>query len=840
MFTTAAASGCRETPSRHTARLLAAPLDVSLLGQPLGADLYARNGFRLVGVSAAAADVPLEAAIQKFRNLQRLSPNAALGQSVSLGYELPLSREDALESLARLKDPRHRLLSELFWPHLAAERFAIPGSKRLLASDDLIAALEAGAQGADREAALARHALAIIFHNRAIADELLHADGKDSQAAWSRALAWWARVVDCDTFWAYIQERGERLDDPRVRRTNIDAAREQLPLALLAWQSLFVSRYGPDWRPEDIHRHFSLIHGASFREEAKRTAVLAAASRLAKTRLEPLIDRLREATSGTAKLSRRQAREALSPVLAEALALRRFLASESRRSDSELEVAEFDVLAEEGLRVVSGDKLDYSDEQPRALLFSAIATRRLLSLPLSKPMRRKVQSGLDRDIALLYRGFLPDWAGLDPTRCWFLDCDEAESEAAILLPVYRVTRVTYRGIKWEQRQVVVPRSERARSVHEGRATVLDVASLSDEMLDDESRRIVVQIRQAEAETRAAIDRESVAMQAEVESAEGEVKVALAEQTARVASQVADDQAYLEDVQRRHDVLLAPEIEQHRNAMALARKKAAAPIAHAEKHYQEALAANRGLQGLFRTKKGHLATLAAVYCPVAAAASFWLPPVSASAIVIVAALLMLAYLVVARSRRLAAANRPVLEARRALAEAEQALDRQHTEARSRLAQWAEQEGAAATARLAAVEAESGRLRSDGATRVAQIRDVRQGAMRQIQQRASAAAERLHAALAARVKPKPESEKSSFPAYRKAKASGFLDGSGPSQSEVNGLIEREVKAFMDSLSALERQRFVRFLSAISPNQREQFLESLFERPAAERRRVLQELP
>jgi hypothetical protein len=840
MFTTDAAAGRRETTSRNRARLLATPLDVSLLGQPLRADLYARNGFRLVGMSASADDVALETAIQKFRNFQRLSPSAAMGRSISLGYELPLCREDALESLARLKDPRHRLVSELFWPHLAAERFTVLGSTRQMANDHLVAALEAGAKGSGRDAALARHALAVIFHNRAITEELQPEDGKDSTAAWSRALDCWAQVVDSDAFWEYIQERGERLDDPRVRRTNVDAAREQLPIALLAWQSLFVSTYSLEWRPEDIHRHFSLIHDCSFREEPKQTAVSAVAGSLTKTRLEPLIDRLREATSGTAKISRRQAREALSPVLDEALKLRRFLASESRRSGDELEVAEFDALAEEGLRVVSGDKLDYTDEQPRALLFSVVATRKLLSLPLSKPMRRKVQSGLDRDIALLYRGFLPDWAGTDPSQCWFLKCEEADSEAAILLPVYRVTKVTNRGVRWEQRQVVVPRSERARAAHEGLATVPDVASLPEEILDEESRRLVSQIRQCEAETRGAIDHESHAMQAEVKAAEDDLMAALAQQTARVAGQVARDKVHLEDVMRRHDALLAPEIERHRHAIALAREKAAGPISHAEEGYNKALEANRGLRGLFRAKTGHLATLGAAYCPVVAAASFWLPPTSAMATVIVVALLMLAYLVAARSRRLAAANRPVVEARRALVAEEEALERQHMEARSMLARGAEQEGAEATARLAAVDAETGRVRSDGVARVAQIREVRQASMRQIQQRASVASERLHEALATRVKPKPETEKSRFPAYLKAKSSGYRDGSGPSQSEVEGLIEREVKTFMDSLSVLERQRFVRLLSALSPNQREQFLNSLFDRPPAERRRSLQDIP
>lgn len=839
MLTTAMAAGGQGKPAVFKARLLAESLGVSLLGVPLTADLYARNGFRLVGAFASSDETALEKAIQKFRNLQRLSPQAALRQSIPIGYDSSLCREDVVESVARLKEPRHRLVCELFWPHLSEERIAEVQSAGRLDCDSVITALEEGAKRSDREGALAGHALAVVLQNRALAEELDGRDTSELATAWPRALDRWVRVVESDPFWAHVHERAEWLDDPRVRPADVEAVREQLPIALLGWHQLFVAAYSRESRQEDIHRHFRFMHDSGFAKEPKRTAVMAAVNRLAKTRLEPLIDGLREATSGTGKLSRQAAREALNPVLGEALALRQLLASELGNSGDELEVAEFDVLAEEGLRVVSGGNLDYGDEQPRTLLFSVVSTRKLLSLPLSKPMRRRVQSELQTDIGHLYRGFMPDWAGTDPARCWFLKLEEADSEAALLLPVYKITSVKGGTVHWESRQVVVPRSERARSIHEGRLGVSDFASLPDEVLDPESRRLATQIRNAEAEMRTAMGDEFRAMDAEVQLAEEDLARSLGEYNRRVASQVALDKAHLDEVTRRYEALLTTETESHRQTIAAERQQAAGPIAGAEKAYREVVEANRAFKGLFQVNSHHLAMLLAIYCPFAAAAGFWLPRGSAIASVIGITLLLLGYLAAARSRRVAIARIPVEKAKAALVAKEDKLNLEHLDAKSRLAKREKEDGAEAAARLAHVEAERARLRGDAATRIDNIRRACQAVVREVEQRTADEVAELHERLAARIKPRPESEKTAFPGYRKALSAGYRDGTRPSEAEIRDLAQREMREFMNALSSADSETLSLLFRVLDSDQTDQLIQSLMELPPAARSEHLRDL-
>lgn len=827
-------------PQAHgeAARLLATPLGVSLFDIPLSANLYALNAFRLVGVAASVAESGLEHAIQRYRNLLRLSPQRAMGLSAPLGYEVPLRPEDALESVAKLEDPRHRLISELFWPHVVLEDgpSMVPAAGRTAGR----AVQDCPADGrpvSTLDQALARHAQAVVLHNEALADEL-SGTGANGTDTWPRALELWAQVADCSEFWTFLRERAERLDDPRVGPEDVRAVERELPSAVLAWNELFLASHGSTWNVTGIDRHLQLVRSSGFAQRHKDAALLKMLGQLAKGRLNPLIDRLRQAISGGGKLRRLAARDALNPVLLEAQQLRDYFGAVAPTLCADLELGEFDALAEAVLEVVSGDKLDYSEDNPRALLLSVVSTHKLLSLPLSKPMRRRARAALQGDIALLYKNVEPDWKGTDPARCWFLPTEDADSEAAIVLPMYKITRVSGGSVRWDPRNIVIPRSERARRAHEGKWPPKDLASLDVATLDSRSQALVAEIRAAEAGADAAIGKATLAMEDQRRQAESALAHALAEHGKRFASPVARDKAELDRIKADYQSRVDAEDDGQRRALSAARQAAQEPIARTESAYQAAISSSRGPLGLLRTKPAYLWIAGAGFGIAATFASLRLDTVSAATLLAGTTALIFVGLMAARRRRLELAKAQRDAPRAELAAQEQRIQRSHAQASSQLAARARDEGVKATARLAEVGGESDRIRQAGARRSEELRKAHDSAIAQIRQNLDAATAGHRAELTKRLTPRPQSDRSLFPAYGKAKASGYKDGSKPTDSEVDELVNDQIKSLMKSLSESERHLLGLMLGKLDSEQGQQLMDILLDAsPSARGQKLLE---
>jgi len=118
-------------------------------------------------------------------------------------------------------------------------------------------------------------------------------------------------------------------------------------------------------------------------------------------------------------------------------------------------------------------------------LYCLLTTKKLLTLPVTPGMRRKLEQSKRSDTEILYRDFITSPDEIDPTRCWFADDEEADPAASLEFPIYKITNreVTVNSlqgsagisVKWLTRKVLVPRSRLAaarqpKSSHASSAT----------------------------------------------------------------------------------------------------------------------------------------------------------------------------------------------------------------------------------------------------------------------------------------------------------------------------------------------------------------------------------
>ena len=549
-------------------RLLTASLGSKLLGQELRTDLYSRNGFRLLGVSASSDRQTLLSVAGRLQTMVRMSPKALSRFAIKTGYDHQLERGEIELSVSRLQDPRHRLVQEIFWPHISNGAFSEICKSRQLATPEVLAALDALAQagGNQREGVLAQHALAVAYHNLALAGEIKWILGESAWdgGPWEKALALWAQVITGEEFWDYLRERAEAFSDPRLRPADVDQIRSELPSVVLGF-NLVLSRYYARTNDAELCRsHLALIAAADLPAEAINACMADAVKTLAVMRLEPLVRRAEnpldagedddddmvaseegeededeeEATgqnsglpkcpkghgrvrlwggdlrcwkcgwepAGSAakpggggksrkkrrkktakkkkkkqavsdrKVSREEFEELYRPILDEAFAVRDYLTGDVGIDPELVALSEFDRICE-AILGASNSKIDYDNpNRERDIVYSMLVAQQLLSLPLSRHARRKIEASLRSDRRILYRGFeLP--GDVDPTECWFAEGEVVDPDSCLLFPYHKVTGRELKvdvvqssagvRVSYESRRILVPRSARARAVHEG-------------------------------------------------------------------------------------------------------------------------------------------------------------------------------------------------------------------------------------------------------------------------------------------------------------------------------------------------------------------------------------
>ncbi len=525
---------------RDYRRLLATPLGTGLLRIELAMDLYARNPFRMLAVPAWLGDEQRDALIQRFRNLYKLRPEAALKDVLRLGYEEFVEISDHLRLLNDLCEPQRRLVWELFWPHVSQDTFDRISADRILnipkkdaassatekittvkdimrlsegelsevrvqkaqKEEDLSSTPSATADSAvvqhetsPREAALWTHTLAILHHNRALAIEFslgsaanepaytkVYRAGADEH--WRKSFEYWAATTENPAFWEYLKERVTILDDPQLQPSHLESLREDLPAAILAFNATLLRAYvGADCM-EDAARQMRLIGNNLFHLPTQQAITVGLLREVANAWLNPLIQQLGNQHPHR-KCPWQEVRNWLMPILESAEQLAQEIKEKFAVDEMTMAEMRFDNLAE---RVLEGIGPEVVEDQPfprRMLLLLILLCRRLLALPLSTPLQRTIEGRRGEYLEHLYGRFYEnpsDARQLDPSECWFLPGEWADPEFSLLLPVRKET--SGKSATTSTEEVLIPRSVLAETFHMGK---IPFSSLRDQRQSEVER-----------------------------------------------------------------------------------------------------------------------------------------------------------------------------------------------------------------------------------------------------------------------------------------------------------------------------------------------------------------
>lgn len=778
---------------REFARLLSSPLGGELMKVEVNADVYAADGFRFLASPAHLERAKMEGKAQRLRNILRVSPERARNGYVRLGYEAHLDLDEVEVYLSRLLNPRDRLIWELFWPHLPPRHFAPIEEEKRIFSPALASQLSTVTRsGREEERVLATHALAIAHHNQAISEELAFAGGggPGGEEHWRRALAFWAVVLDSEAFWSYLRRRAEGYDDPRCRADDVDRLRDDLPAVLLGFNALFGEAYAKANHPEGTARHVALIRGCPLPEAARDAVLRSLVKKAAEVSLEPLRHRVQKDLKDHSKKRTYQGFDKVcKPMLDEADSTRSFLLGACGFPEEMVDSSDFDRLCDTVLEALNSG-IDYkNDDRVRAILYSSLVAKRLLSLPLSSRQRRRIEQSIANDRRLLYQDFLDGNQEIDHTRCGFMEGEEADPASSFVFPVHKVTDTSGGTIRWQSTSILVPRSRLAAAIHDGKVDLDSLAGSTGEdlpptsggvlgeSLRDRIRRLRVRVRRDLVGFDESARREREELERRVEKAE-----------AKLGAKIAAEK-------KRHE-------ERRRQAKAEIDRKVAA----AEREAAVVKGRVAGLRGGWRIE---LPVVAAVFPLIVVMSWVLLPGLSAGAWGWCGAGSVLAGLLAGR----------LIRARR-IAEAESVVTRLIDEKAAELTK-ADRES---QQRVEELEAATGKELGPTRAKLDKIA-------------------RRRGEILSRHLPRPASEQDRFAPLKNSQKQGYKSGARPSQSDIQAINRREMEKFrrkldhfMASLSFQERQVLARLSQTMGQEKFARLLETMMNAPASQRRSLM----
>jgi hypothetical protein len=276
-----------------------------------------------------------------------------------------------------------------------------------------------------------------------------------------------------------MQARVNKLDDHRLRAEDLAKAQDELAAVILGVSEVLAEAYAAKQRFADCVRHLRLILNSGFGEGVVRAATWSTAKKVAGTRLDDLLRRTAEVFDGVKdRVNRGNFEQLAAPLLNEAREIHALLSRRLEVPDELLEQSSFDQIAEK-IHDAVNKKIKYEgDQRERNILYSTLMNGRLLSLPLSAVVRRKIETSIRDDGRVLYSRFgMDNSACPDPAKCFFLDGAEADPEASLLIEFYKVTgrevtvdrirRSAGVRVKYETAKLLVPRSKLASTVRSG-------------------------------------------------------------------------------------------------------------------------------------------------------------------------------------------------------------------------------------------------------------------------------------------------------------------------------------------------------------------------------------
>jgi hypothetical protein len=221
--------------------------------------LYAENPFRLLGLSVLANARELN------KRLDHLQLSAELGNPVADWGFAPInspSTETRRRAAQLLKDPRERLLAELFW--FWPENYPADGTDsgmEALRAGSVADAVSFWASKSADESPTALHNLAVYHHLMAIEQELADSPipEEDKTAWWGAALKYWDALASNDACWSALRQRVAGWADPQVPADTVDRLRRSIRDLLLAINSSLALRYAEAGETDSAARQVALL-----------------------------------------------------------------------------------------------------------------------------------------------------------------------------------------------------------------------------------------------------------------------------------------------------------------------------------------------------------------------------------------------------------------------------------------------------------------------------------------------------------------------------------------------------------------------------------------------------
>lgn len=204
-------------------------------------ELFQANAFRITGLPVDATALEIAKHTNKLKILEELGQGAS-AHTAAFALKLPPTVDQIRDAIDKLKDPKRRLIDELFW--FWPERF---GQSR---SDAAIQALEAGDRdtalgiwlrnetnhesgcGGLHNAAIVWQLTALDWENCGTTTELNGDRRKQVEGYWRESFKRWERLAVDDQFWDCVTARIRQLDDPRLTSGFVRRMRATLPAAL--------------------------------------------------------------------------------------------------------------------------------------------------------------------------------------------------------------------------------------------------------------------------------------------------------------------------------------------------------------------------------------------------------------------------------------------------------------------------------------------------------------------------------------------------------------------------------------------------------------------------------
>lgn len=277
-----------------------------LLDSICNSKVYHQNAYYLLGLTVGMTWRKVKRRVEDLQGLGEMGASEwesaydkfLMGSAVAPG-------KDLFADLAeRIKDPEFAITESFFWfwPTGEGEDSAL----RAIADGNREVAFDIWrslATKSTREAVVARHNLAILFHYYAVDAEsrrLNGAAGADTgeylkvlDGYWRTAFAYWEELVDDDDFWDAFADRVKEADDPRFGRDFVSEFRRQFPISFDNLNADFLVDYARVGRLDDAKRHFVYM-SETMRGSDDVDQTLNAAFKPQIDKLRRLIDHCRE------------------------------------------------------------------------------------------------------------------------------------------------------------------------------------------------------------------------------------------------------------------------------------------------------------------------------------------------------------------------------------------------------------------------------------------------------------------------------------------------------------------------------------------------------------------